>query len=54
MIKLELTVEEVNFTLAALSKQPFESVAALIDKIRTQAIPQVQEVEAAPAPEVSE
>lgn len=54
MIKLELAVEEVNLTLAALSKQPFEQVVGLIEKIRTQAIPQVQEIEAAPAPEASE
>lgn len=53
MIKLELTVEEVNFTLAALSKQPFEQVAALIEKVRSQAIPQVQAEQPAPA-EVTE
>lgn len=56
MIKLELTIEEVNFALAALGKQPFDTVAGLIDKIRGQAIPQVQEAQAAeaPAPEASE
>lgn len=42
MIKLELTVEEVNLALSALAKQPFETVAALIEKVRSQAISQVE------------
>lgn len=50
MIKLELSVEEVNFTLAALSKQPFEQVVGLIDKIRGQAVPQVNEAPAVESP----
>jgi len=43
MIKLDLTVNETNAILFALAKQPYESVAALIDKIREQALPQVPE-----------
>jgi hypothetical protein len=43
MINLDLTVNEVNAILFALAKQPYESVAALIDKIREQALPQVPE-----------
>ena len=43
MIKIDLTVNEVNAILFALAKQPYESVAALIDKIRDQALPQVPE-----------
>lgn len=42
MIKLELTVEEVNLTLAALAKQPYEAVASLIEKVRGQALAQVE------------
>lgn len=40
MIKLELSIEEVNTILAALSKQPFEIVAQLINKIQEQGAPQ--------------
>lgn len=47
MIKLELTVDEVNLTLSALVKKPYEEAAALIDKIRSQAIPQVEKPESA-------
>jgi hypothetical protein len=43
MINLDLTVNETNAILFALAKQPYESVAALIDKIREQALPQVPE-----------
>lgn len=43
MINLDLTVNEVNAILFALAKQPYESVATLIDKIREQALPQVPE-----------
>lgn len=42
-INLTLSINEVNATLLALSKLPYETVAPLIDKIRTQALPQVPE-----------
>lgn len=45
MIKLDLTVNEINAILLSLAKLPFETVAPLIDKIRAQAIPQVPEEE---------
>ena len=45
MIKLDLTINEVNAILLSLAKLPFETVAPLIDKIRGQAIPQVPEEE---------
>jgi hypothetical protein len=45
MIKLELTVEEVQIALVALSKLPYEAVAGVIDKIKSQAQPQVQPAE---------
>jgi len=42
MIKLELSIEEVNGILAALGKTPYEFSQPIIDKIKQQAIPQVQ------------
>jgi hypothetical protein len=54
MIKLELTVEEVNVILRTLGKHPFEEVVTLIQKIKSQGDPQVAELikqaEAAQAP----
>ena len=44
MIKLELTVEEVNVILRTLGKHPFEEVVALIGKIKGQGDPQVAEL----------
>ena len=41
MIKLELSVYEVNAILLALAKLPFETVAPLIENIREQSLPQV-------------
>lgn len=43
MIKLELSVNEVNAILLALAKLPFETVAPLIENIREQSLPQVPE-----------
>jgi hypothetical protein len=42
-IQLELTVNETNAVLFALAKQPYDTVAQLIEKIRAQALPQVPE-----------
>ena len=47
MFQFELTLDEANLVLAALGKQPFEVVAALIQKIREQAEPQLPRVQAA-------
>jgi hypothetical protein len=41
MIKLELTVDECNTILRVLGKHPFEEVAILISKIKSQGEPQV-------------
>lgn len=46
-MKLELAIDEVNIILQALGNAPYVQVAALVQKIREQAQPQV----AAPAPE---
>ena len=51
MIKLELTVEEVNGILQALGNAPYAQVVALVEKIKQQAIPQVPAPETAPAPD---
>ena len=45
MIKLDLTVQEVNTILRSLSKHPFEEIASLIGKIKSQGDPQVAEIE---------
>ena len=42
MIKLELNLEEVNGILSALGKAPYEFAQPIVDKIKQQAIPQVQ------------
>jgi hypothetical protein len=42
MIKLELSIEEVNAILSVLGKAPYEFAQPLVDKIKQQAIPQVQ------------
>lgn len=44
-ITLRLGVNEVNAILLALAKQPYQSVAGLIDEIREQSLPQVPEEE---------
>jgi hypothetical protein len=41
-INLELTIEEVNGCLMALGKAPYEMAQPIIDKIKAQAMPQVQ------------
>lgn len=42
MIKLEMSLEETQIVLVGLSKLPYEAVAALIEKIKAQAQPQIQ------------
>ena len=41
LIKLELTLGEVNGIMASLGNMPYAQVAPLVEKIREQAIPQV-------------
>jgi hypothetical protein len=41
MINLELTVEEVNGILSSLGKMPYELSHAIIDKVRAQALSQI-------------
>ena len=44
MIKLDLTIDEVNTILRCLGKHPFEEIANLIVKIKQQGEPQVEEI----------
>lgn len=44
MIKLELSIEEVNTILRSLGKHPFDEIASLIVKIKQQGEPQVAEI----------
>jgi hypothetical protein len=53
-IKLDLTIEEVNGCLIALGKAPYEMAQPIIDKIKQQAIPQVQVAPEAPVEVVAE
>ena len=45
MITLNLELQELNSILTALGQMPYAQVAELVDKIRQQAIPQVQNEE---------
>jgi len=44
MIKLDLTIEEVNTILRSPGKHPFDEIANLIVKIKQQGEPQVEEI----------
>ena len=46
MIKLELTLEEVNYVLKGIGKNPYEECAPLVSKIHAQALPQVEAIKA--------
>jgi hypothetical protein len=40
----EFTIEEVNMIMGALARLPYEAVAPMIDNIRRQAEPQLQQM----------
>lgn len=44
LIKLELTIDEVNNILRSLGKHPFEEISALILKIQEQGNPQADAI----------
>ena len=44
-LTFNLTLDQTNVILAALGKQPFETVAPVIDTIRQQAQPQLNAAE---------
>ena len=41
MIKLDLTIEEINYILMAVGKNPYAECAPLVNKIHQQAQPQI-------------
>ena len=55
MIKLDFTVDEVNYVLSALGSKPFAEVQGLIFKIKADAekqlVPTAEEASAATAPD---
>ena len=44
MIKLELTVDEVNIILTSLGRMPYESVYTLVEKIKNEGESQLEEI----------
>jgi len=42
MIGLNLSVQEINLILQALGQAPYVQVAELVEKIKAQAVPQVE------------
>lgn len=50
IIKLELTVAEVNAILASLGKHPFDQIASLISKIKQQGDSQITPPAGEPVP----
>ena len=42
-MKLDLSIQEVNTIMASLGRMPYESVFAVIEKIREQATAQVEQ-----------
>lgn len=47
-LKFELNLDETNIILAALGKMPYEASAPVVDKLRQQAQPQLQQQEQQP------
>jgi len=45
MIKLELTLEEINYILMSVGKNPYVECAPLVNKIHGQAMPQIPKSE---------
>lgn len=54
MIKLELPLDQINIILESLGAQPYIKVSAVIEEIRSQAIPQAQALEQAQKTETIE
>lgn len=53
-IALNLTVQEVNVIIAALAKQPYEAVADVINKVRSESLAQLNAAKTEQTEEVSE
>jgi hypothetical protein len=48
-ITLNLKLEEVNAVLQALGQLPYAQISPLVEKVREQAVPQVQKIQEAEA-----
>ena len=46
MIKLDLTLDEINYILKSVGRNPYEECAPLVAKIHGQALPQVEAAKA--------
>ena len=44
MIKLDLSIDEINLVLRVLGKHPFDEVFSLVSKIKQQGDPQAEEI----------
>jgi len=53
-MKFEFTLEQINTVMAALGRMPYEQVFQLVENIRQQAAPQLQEAQAAQEREAME
>jgi len=42
-MNLDLSLEEVNIILSALGKAPYEAVFEVVNKIKSQALPQLKQ-----------
>lgn len=50
-VSLSLSVEAINVVLASLGKMPYESVFTVVEEIRKQATPQIQQQQPAAKPQ---
>ena len=46
-MKFEFTIEELNIIMAALGRMPYEQVFQLVENVRNQAAPQIQQLQQA-------
>jgi len=46
-MKFEFTIEELNLIMASLGRMPYESVFMLVENVRKQAAPQMQQAQEA-------
>jgi|APCry1669188879_1035177.scaffolds.fasta_scaffold233127_2 hypothetical protein len=44
-MNFELTFEEINLIMVSLGRMPYESVFQLVEKLKSQATPQLQQLQ---------
>ena len=47
-MNLELSLQEINVLLTGLGRLPYESVFELVEKVKSQAVPQINKAQATP------